>query len=318
MRDFAKTYLCPDFTANNIGTQVWMGNFFTNNFANDVLPTLQDATARNLVRGAGIHRVANATMKQAMDTASAHNLHWHGMQDETLCWSGANNWTDAMNTDHYLDSFFICRTNSYMFWNMILNTNANFGWQSRAQNSLVTINTASNPKVVTYTGEFYVMKHWSYYIAQGAANIKVTNTNTNVQACGFKNPDGSIILELQNNAASTQSPVVQIGTQMFTPTLGATSVNTFIVGGNPDTHDWVPVTAVQSDAPPKRIVAGVTGTLGVYDMTGRLIKVLDRSSAKAEALWDRTDASGRKAAPGVYIIVDKAGNTINTVKILCK
>jgi glucosylceramidase len=313
MKDFAKNYLCPDFNANGIGTQVWMGNFFNNNFASDVLPTLQDTAACKLVRGAGIHRVAYPTMEQAMDTANTHNLHWHGMQDETMCWSGANSWADAMNTESYIDSFFASKTNSYMFWNMILNTNSNFGWQSRAQNSMITINTASNPKVVRYTGEFYVMKHWSYYIAQGAVNIKVTNTNTNLAACGFKNPDGSIILELQNLGLAL-SPLIQVGSQAFSPALSASSVNTFILGGNPDTHDWVPVTAVQYDPPPKKIIAGLKGTWGVYDIKGRLIKVIDHASAKTKTLWDRTDATGRKAAPGVYIIMNRSGKDVISVE----
>jgi glucosylceramidase len=319
MKDWAKNYLCPDFTANNINTQVWMGNFFTNNFGPDIQPTLDDSVARIMIRGCGLHREAYASMKQAMDTANALGLHWHAMQDETMCWSGANSWTDAMNTCSYLDSFFVGGTNSYMFWNMILNSNSNFGWQSRAQNSMITINTSS--KAVTYTGEFYIMKHWSYYIAQGAARIQVTNSNTNLTACGFKNPDGSIILEVQNKSASAVSPIIQVGVQSFTPTLAASSVNTFIIGGAFNTHDWTPgiVSGLQY-TPLRRDVSSARGAVGVYDIKGRLIKALDRSvtATKSNVLWDRTDATGRKATPGLYITVNRFGGNSSVQKVMCQ
>jgi hypothetical protein len=60
--------------------------------------------------------------------------------------------------------------------------------------------------------------------------------------------------------------------------------------------------------------------VGIYDIRGRLIKVIDRSSARANAggaIWDRTDASGRKAAPGLYIIKDQAGKVV-VQKTMCQ
>jgi hypothetical protein len=70
--------------------------------------------------------------------------------------------------------------------------------------------------------------------------------------------------------------------------------------------------------PPKGIVAAAKGAVGVYDSKGRLIRVLDRSP-KANAsgeVWDRTDAGGKKAAPGMYIIMSRSGSNINFQKVV--
>ena len=55
-------------------------------------------------------------------------------------------------------------------------------------------------------------------------------------------------------------------------------------------------------------------------MKGRLIRVLNRTSAQVKAgevRWDRTDANGRRAAPGLYIIMNRTGNTV-VRKVMCQ
>ena len=44
-------------------------------------------------------------------------------------------------------------------------------------------------------------------------------------------------------------------------------------------------------------------TLAIYDVTGRLVRVLDRGPKKAgphQARWDALDAGGSRSAAGVY------------------
>jgi hypothetical protein len=244
------------------------------------------------------------------------------METETNCWSGANSWADAMNTYQQIYNHEVANTGCYNMWNMILDANYNYvTWMTRAQNSQITITPASG--TVTYNPEFYVMMHWSRYVRPGAVRIGCASTNGSLVVCAFKNPDGTIILEVSNTSGNTISPVVQVGTQFFTPQLAATSVNTINIGGTEPNANWNPSqpsdeTAVQY-TPPKRIFTAVTGVLRVYDIRGRLVKILDRSSARASAggiLWDRTDARGMKAAPGLYIIMNQADNAV-VQKVMC-
>jgi glucosylceramidase len=306
LKNFVRDYLYPDFNANGIMTQIWMGTFHMSYFTNDLKPTLDDAVARTMIKGCGTQRQGAL----AMDSALKYNpsLNWHAMETETMCWSGANSWTDAMNTYKYICGFETANTNYYNFWNMILNSNSNFGWQPRAQNSMVTINTTN--KTVTYNPEFYIMKHFSYYIGVGAVRVKATNTNTNLLTVAFKNPDGTIILEVQNTSTGAISPLIKVGSKVFTPALPASSVNTFNIGGTEPASNWVPATELQYPPHNKRPIAAAKGTMGIYDIKGRLIKVINRASTQADArglLWDHIDACGRKAAPGLYIIMNRTG-----------
>ncbi|MEO0080810.1 MAG: C25 family cysteine peptidase [candidate division WOR-3 bacterium] len=56
-------------------------------------------------------------------------------------------------------------------------------------------------------------------------------------------------------------------------------------------------TAVRSPA-----AADMSGRIGIYDASGRCVKVLAISHASAVTVWDGRDASGRTVQPGVYIV----------------
>jgi hypothetical protein len=268
-----------------------------------------------MITGVGTQRDGNGAMLTASQNTYFRSLHYHGMETETNCWSGANSWGDAMSTFQQIYNHEIANTQCYNMWNMILDANYNYvSWMTRTQNSMITVTPAT--QTVRYNPEFYIMKHWSYYVRPGAVRVNSTNTNSSLRAMAFKNPDGTIILEVSNTSSGTISPTVKVGSQMFTPALLGSSVNTFNIGGNERAGDWVPGTSVQY-APPKKITVSVTGTLGVYDAKGRLVKIVNRTQALANGdLWDRSDASGRKAAPGVYIIINRKSNA-GVQKVMC-
>jgi glucosylceramidase len=315
LKNFIRDYLYPDFKANAIATQLWLGTFFVSDFVNDAKPALDDTLARTIIRGCGFQREGAPAMLAA--TTYNPSLHWRAMETENMCYGGANTWNEAMQTFGYLNSFFNANTNFFTFWNMILNSDYNYvSWMKRAQNSLVTVNISK--KTITYNPEFYSMKHYSYYIAPGAVRIKTTTANANLSAIAFKNPDGAIILEVANNAAKTISPVIKLGSKIFTPSLTDSSMNTFNLGGTEEARSWVPATETQY-APPKRLLAAAKRVEGVYDIKGRLIKVIDRAAANEKGLGflrARIDGSGRKTAPGLYIIIDRTGKD-RARKVIC-
>jgi hypothetical protein len=175
---------------------------------------------------------------------------------------------------------------------------------------------------VKYLPEFYVMKHWSYYVRVGAVRIFNTNTNTGaLRATSFKNPDGTIILEVQNYSTAAVSPLIRVGTKEFTPTLAASSVNTFNIGGTEPVGNWTPVTTISGIqyTNQNQTVLAASKSMGVYDVSGRLVKILNRSSKTqiSNMVWDRTDAGGKRVPPGLYIIIDRTGKNVNAQKVIC-
>jgi glucosylceramidase len=327
LMQWCRDYLCPNFIADTAGTtrngtQIWCGTWNISDYNNNIAPFLNDATCRTMITGIGVQRDGNNAQSTASQNTYYQSLHYHAMETETNCWSGSNSWGDAMSTYQQIYNHEVANTQCYNMWNMILDANYNYvSWMTRAQNSQITITPSSG--TVTYNPEFYVMMHWSRYVKPGAVRIAASSTSGSLVSCAFKNPDGTIIVEVGNTGSAT-SPLIRVGSQEFTPALAASSVNTFNIGGTEPASNWNPATPVEESAvqytPPKKIIPAVTGVLRVYDIRGRLIKVLNRSSAQANAgavLWDRTDASGRKAAPGLYIIMKQAGNAV-VQKVMCQ
>jgi hypothetical protein len=122
------------------------------------------------------------------------------------------------------------------------------------------------------------------------------------------------------NTGNAGNNVIRVGSQQFTANLLAASMNTFLLGGSQDTANWVPKLTVDAwYTPPKQPVTAVRGIMTVYDIKGRVLKVIDRTDAKTgNMVWDRTDASGRKVVPGLYIIMNRAGKDVTTRKIMCQ
>jgi glucosylceramidase len=318
MRNFCSNFMWADFNANNIGTQIWMGTFYETNFAVDIQPTLTDATARTRITGCGTQRGGAALTNQAMSDANAIANHWHAMQTENWSNSGANNWSEAVTCAQTLIAYFEAKVNSFNSWNMVLDSQYGKFAMDWAQNSLVTVNFLRNPPSICYCPEFFLMKQVSYYVSPGAVSIAST-AGGSLSSTAFKNPDGSIVIFVLNTGSAGNN-VIRVGSQQFTASLLAASMNTFLLGGSQDTANWVPKISVDVRyTPPKQPVAAFRGIMTVYDIKGRVLKVIDRTDAKTgNMVWDRTDASGRKVVPGLYIIMNRAGKNVTTRKIMCQ
>lgn len=65
--------------------------------------------------------------------------------------------------------------------------------------------------------------------------------------------------------------------------------------------------------------AGTQVDMAVYDLRGRRVRVLLQGLQEAgthEAVWDGTAADGEEAVSGVYILVLRAGDTVERRKLV--
>ena len=76
-----------------------------------------------------------------------------------------------------------------MQWNMVLDPKGCSSW-NWYQNAMITIDTIA--KAVKYQGQYFAVKHFSYYVKPGAKKIKYSSNFTGQET--FQNPDGSIIV----------------------------------------------------------------------------------------------------------------------------
>ncbi len=315
--NFVRNYLYPEFTAHAVTAEIWMGTFNCSNFPDDLAPWLDDTLMRFIVRGGGFQWGGAAAMSQmlAFDTS----LHLGAMGTENMCHGGANSWADAIDMYcSYLYPYFENGANSYMYWNMVLNSNFAFvPWMQRAQNSMVTIATSTG--AVTYNPEFFEMKHISYYVKQGAARMQVASSNAALSPLAFKNPDGTIILLICNSADTAVQAGIKLGNSVLDVTLPDSSINTFNLGGTDDTASWAikTIPSAMRRSPGTGIAATAPMSCTIYDIKGRIIRqgVMGRVSPQASSLrWDGTDNAGRKVSRGVYFA--RARGASSTARLL--
>jgi hypothetical protein len=191
-------------------------------FFNAAVPSLSDSICRSYLTGIGYQWGGY----QAMGTQYKLYPSVPFWQTETECGNGENTWwwadTQYSNRKFAFDS----GARAFFEWNMVLEKSgmSSWGWQ---QSAMISIDTGL--KSVTWNPEYYVSKHFSYFIQPGAKYIKTTGTYNNRVA--FINPNGDIVIVVRNNQNSACVTGIKIGTWMFLPTIAANSFNTFVFMG---------------------------------------------------------------------------------------
>ena len=121
---------------------------------------------------------------------------------------------------HYLTN----GANAYMYWNASLKQGgiSTWGWK---QNSLVSVDTIN--KTYKYNYEYYLMKHLSHFVMPDAKLLQSSGAFNNLLA--FMNPDGSVVVVVQNESEADKDLHIKVGTQTLSPLLKANSFNTFLI-----------------------------------------------------------------------------------------
>lgn len=232
LRDFIKGYIGPLFEKSKMDTEIWLGTLNSpyddygdenwqfgqyNNFANTVL---SDKEAKKYVNGVGYQWGGKHALLQTKIAYPEMKL----IQTENECGEGKNSWEYAEYVFNLIWTYLINGACAYTYWNMILEEDgiSTWGWK---QNSLVTV-TKDNK--IHYNPEYYLMRHFSKYIKQGAV-MKGLKGDFAGNALAFENPDGSIILELLNPFDEVQEVTFNLEGVNYNFTVKSHSFNTFIL-----------------------------------------------------------------------------------------
>ena len=148
-------------------------------------------------------------------------------QTESECGNGENAWDYAEYIFHLMNHYFKNGATTYTYWNMVLTeVVSTWGWM---QNSLFTVDSKTGE--VTRNPEYYVMKHFAKYVKPGA-RVLGTSGHFNSMAIAFENPDGTIVVVVQN-ALNQDMPFTfanpERPEQGLNVTLKARSFNTFVL-----------------------------------------------------------------------------------------
>ena len=202
-------HVSPPITSTR---KIWLGTINNGDATNTTLHVLADTGARGFISGCGFQWAGKDAIGPTHATAYP-NLKM--MQTESECGDGSDDWNAAMHTYGLLLSYLGNFANSYMYWNMVLDSGgvSNWGWK---QNALISIDTASHS--ATYNSEFHIMKHFSAFVAPGAQRVAVSGADM-----AFRNPDGSRVLVTANQGGGTLALAVRVDGRILQLALPANS-----------------------------------------------------------------------------------------------
>ena len=147
-------------------------------------------------------------------------------QTEQECGDGLNDWRYARYAWGLMKKFFGAGASAYNYWNMSLLSGgrSRWGWH---QNSLVVVD--ADAKTFKYSHEYYLLKHVSSVVAQGARYIPTVGWAGFENQMVFQNPDGSLVVVIQNDLNVPQTVKILLGDLLLKPTLPADSFSTFVI-----------------------------------------------------------------------------------------
>lgn len=233
-RVFIRDYMGPLFEKEEMDTEIWLGTLngpedmsFTmmgmvlDNYNRYIDHILFDEEARKFITGIGYQWAGRTAVARTNESWPELKL----MQTENECGEGKNSWEYAEYVFGLLRHYLCNGVNAYTYWNMVLEPggSSTWGWH---QNAMITI--VPDTKEVIYNPEFYVMKHYSHFIKPGAVRLK-TKGHWNSMASVYKNPDGEIIIVVQNALDRNQEFAFEGAGKKFTVPLEANSFHTFVL-----------------------------------------------------------------------------------------
>jgi glucosylceramidase len=221
LRDFIRDHIGPLFAAKQPGTSVWLGTLNTDDYNKFPLTVLSDEKAQRFTAGVGLQWAGKGV-------AYRLGAAWPDvpmMQTENECGDGKNTWQYAQYIFDLMQHYITAGVVGYTYWNMVLPPEGKSTWGWR-QNAMITVDPAT--RVVTYNPEFYVMQHFAHFVEPGAVRLGL-NGSWMGNSVAFRNPDGRVIVVMNNPLATSQVVNLRIGETAISTELPADSFNTIVV-----------------------------------------------------------------------------------------
>jgi len=210
---FIGEYLGPEFEKQKLDAEIWLGTINDPSFAK-MDSILGNSASAKYIKGVGYQWAGQKAIGETHQKYPELKL----MQSENECGDGSNDWAAAQHTWGLMKHYFNNGANSYMYWNMMLEKDgiSVWGWK---QNAMISISKSGK---LVYNPEYYLMKHLSHFIKPGARLLKIGDVN----ALSFVNPDGEIIILVENPLKETSVKTIRIDDKQINLSLKPESFNT--------------------------------------------------------------------------------------------
>ena len=216
---FIGNYLGPVMKKSVPDAEIWYGTY-ERPYVEKIDTIMQDPATSRYITGVSFQWAG----KQAIPGVHQKYPYLKLMQSETECGNGSNDWKAAEYTFSLMKHYFNHGISVYSFWNSVLDETgrSQWGWK---QNAMITID--SRTREVKYNPEFYLLKHFSYFIRPGARKVKTDGDDAGLLA--FVNPDKSLVIIAGNKTEEKKALNIKTGKKNLIVNLEPHSFNTFIV-----------------------------------------------------------------------------------------
>lgn len=218
---FNAEYLGPALKKNHPDVSLYLGTINTNRF--DVIDkVLSDSRMPDFIKGVGFQWEG----RQILPGIRKKYPDYKYVQTESECGWGSFDWKAAEHTFNIINEYLANGCEEYTFWNAVLSDDGVSGWGWK-QNSLIRVDSKS--RTLTYTPEYYAVKHYCQAVVSGSRIIAARLTgDAKLPVMVCVRPDGKYAVIAGNLSDKTQNAVVKIGKKYLSVSLKAHSFNTFI------------------------------------------------------------------------------------------
>ena len=210
-------YIGSQFERDKIETEIWLGTIERPQ-PERIDPILSDPEVAKYINGLGFQWAGKGVVGHVNKTYPDFKL----MQTETECGEGTNDWAAMEYTFSLMKHYFENGVNAYEYWNMVLDYSGQSHWEWK-QNSMITI---TEDLKVRYNPEFYLMKHFSYFIKPSARFIDVSSEEN---CLTFLNPENEIVIIYYNEKEELITRAFKIGTENVVINFPRKSLNSFVI-----------------------------------------------------------------------------------------
>jgi glucosylceramidase len=201
-----------------VGVDIYFGTLERGN-ADLLTHVLNDPAAGPFVKGIGVQWAG----KRALPVIRDRHPQLPVWQSEQECGVGTNDWHYVHYTWSLMKHYFNNGVSAWHYWNMAMPTGGMSGW-GWPQNSLLTVDAGAG--TWRLNPDYYLLAHASHFIKPGAHRLALASYFGYDNLLAFRNPDGELVLLLQNEMTEPLRIRIMIGQRLLTMTLPADSFNT--------------------------------------------------------------------------------------------
>ena len=204
-----------------VGVDIFFGTLERPN-ADLLSKVLADPKAAPFIKGVGVQWAGKGALADIRRRYPDLTV-WGSEQE---CGVGTNDWHYARYSWDVIKRYFSNGASAWHYWNMVMPVGGMSGW-GWPQNSLITVDTKSGTWHLNH--EYYLMRHMSAFIRPGAHRVPTESYFGFENQLAFRNPDGSVVIVIQNEMAQPLTARIGVGAGQVNVTLPADSFNSICV-----------------------------------------------------------------------------------------